>query len=106
MSSLRNTEVVGISMFDWLSDWTGLLEPGEVGISASNRNFKAEWAPGSKAYLASPEVVAANALAGRIAGPEWFEKPQSWSGVATHEGEELQEPGVDEALSNVIDKLD
>ncbi|KAJ5821812.1 uncharacterized protein N7525_011096 [Penicillium rubens] len=36
---------------------TGLLEPGEVGISASNRNFKGRM--GSRdalAYLASPEV--------------------------------------------------
>lgn len=50
---------------------TGLLEPGEVGISATNRNFKGRM--GSKdalAYLASPEVVAASAILGRIGGPE------------------------------------
>ena len=50
---------------------TGLLEAGEVGISATNRNFKGRM--GSKdalAYLASPEVVAASAVLGKIGGPE------------------------------------
>lgn len=50
---------------------TGLLKDGEVGISATNRNFKGRM--GSKdalAYLASPEVVAASAVLGRIGGPE------------------------------------
>ena len=49
---------------------TGLLEAGEVGISATNRNFKGRM--GSKdaqCYLASPAVVAASAVAGYIAAP-------------------------------------
>lgn len=49
---------------------TGLLKDGEVGISATNRNFKGRM--GSRealAYLASPEVVAASAMKGFIAGP-------------------------------------
>ncbi|ANZ77341.1 BA75_04514T0 [Komagataella pastoris] len=53
---------------------TGLLEEGEVGISATNRNFKGRM--GSKdalAFLASPEVVAASAVMGKIAGPEEVE---------------------------------
>ncbi|KAA6413776.1 MAG: mitochondrial [Lasallia pustulata] len=59
---------------------TGLLEPGEVGISASNRNSKGRMgSTDAKAYLASPEVVAANALSGRINGPGWYERPEGWS---------------------------
>ncbi len=49
---------------------TGLLEPGEVGISATNRNFKGRMGSrDAQCYLASPAVVAASALAGFICGP-------------------------------------
>lgn len=49
---------------------TGLLEDGEVGISATNRNYKGRMgSPKAQAYLASPAVVAASAIAGRICGP-------------------------------------
>ncbi|KDE08666.1 homoaconitase [Microbotryum lychnidis-dioicae p1A1 Lamole] len=49
---------------------TGLLEDGEVGISATNRNYKGRMgSPKALAYLASPEVVAASAIAGHICGP-------------------------------------
>ncbi|PWB77788.1 MAG: homoaconitase [Holophagae bacterium] len=48
----------------------GLLEPGQVGISATNRNFKGRMGSrDAKAYLASPAVVAASAVAGHITGP-------------------------------------
>ena len=51
----------------------GLLEKGEVGISATNRNFKGRMgARDAQCYLASPEVVAASAIAGYIAGPYAF----------------------------------
>lgn len=51
----------------------GLLEAGEVGISATNRNFKGRMGSrDAKCYLASPEVVAASALAGYIRGPHEF----------------------------------
>jgi len=48
----------------------GLLEKGEVGISATNRNFKGRMGSrDAQCYLASPEVVAASAVAGYISGP-------------------------------------
>lgn len=48
----------------------GTLEPGEVGISATNRNFQGRM--GSRdalCYLASPAVVAESAIRGHIAAP-------------------------------------
>ena len=49
----------------------GLLEPGEVGISATNRNFKGRMGSrDAQAYLASPAVVAASAAAGYITGAQ------------------------------------
>jgi homoaconitate hydratase len=54
----------------------GLLEPGEVGISATNRNFKGRMGSrDAQCYLASPEVVAASAVAGYITGPHTLTGP-------------------------------
>jgi homoaconitate hydratase len=48
----------------------GTLEEGEVGISATNRNFKGRMGSReARAYLASPAVVAESAVAGYITGP-------------------------------------
>ena len=55
----------------------GLLEPGEVGISATNRNFKGRMGSrDAQCYLASPEVVAASAIAGYICGPRRMRRPR------------------------------
>jgi homoaconitate hydratase len=56
---------------------SGLLEAGEVGISATNRNFKGRMGSrDAQCYLGSPEVVAASALAGYICAPGEFTSRQ------------------------------
>lgn len=53
----------------------GLLEDNEVGISATNRNFKGRMgSPNAQAYLASPAVVTASAIAGYI-NYNWNDSP-------------------------------
>ncbi|KAF7312127.1 Homoaconitase, mitochondrial [Mycena indigotica] len=53
---------------------TGLLEEGETGISATNRNYKGRMGhPKAQAYLASPAVVAASAINGFISSPASLE---------------------------------
>lgn len=83
---------------------TGLLEPGEVGISASNRNFKGRMgSTDAKAYLASPEVVAASALSGKISGTGSYETPEGWNGVVRGEGDGLK---PEERMITIEDALD
>lgn len=85
---------------------TGLLEEGEVGISASNRNFKGRMgSPLAKAYLASPEIVAASAIQGKIAGPGWYQKPEGVEKVIIGEGS--GDHVADKALSieDALDKI-
>jgi len=49
---------------------TGLLEAGEVGVSATNRNFKGRMGSrDARCYLASPAIVAESAIRGVIASP-------------------------------------
>jgi len=69
---------------------TGLLELGEVGISATNRNFKGRMGSrDAQCYLASPEVVAASAVAGYICGPG-----ESQSHIVAHRFEEFAVPAA------------
>jgi homoaconitate hydratase len=90
---------------------TGLLEPGDVGISASNRNFKGRMgSTDAKAYLASPEVVAASALNGHISGPGWYQAPPGVTKVVLGEGngnaEEDRAMSIEEALDTIIAQAD
>ena len=53
----------------------GLIGPGEVCISSTNRNFRGRMgSPESEVYLASPATVAASAIEGRIADPRNYWK--------------------------------
>ena len=66
----------------------------------------------AKAYLASPEVVAASALSGKISGPGWYQRPEGGlSSVAIGEGQGSIGEGprlmtAEEALERVIGQLE
>jgi 3-isopropylmalate/(R)-2-methylmalate dehydratase large subunit len=47
----------------------GVLAPGMRCISSTNRNFPGRMGEGGRVHLASPAVVAASAIAGRIVAP-------------------------------------
>lgn len=49
----------------------GSLSKGDVGISATNRNFPGRMGQGD-VYLANPAVVAASAITGKISSPDRF----------------------------------
>ena len=54
-----------------LGGHTGIIGPGEVSLSTSNRNFKGRQGSGDgEIYLASPAVAAASAIKGEITLPE------------------------------------
>jgi homoaconitate hydratase len=69
----------------------GLVQKGEIAISATNRNFKGRMGDREAfVYLASPAVVAASALAGFICAPISFgDKP---AGTATRRPEKKTRP--------------
>jgi len=55
-----------------LGGHTGIIGPGEVSLSTSNRNFKGrQGSPEGKVYLSSAAVAAASAIEGKIVAPEW-----------------------------------
>ena len=87
----------------------GLLEDGEVGISATNRNFKGRMGSrDAEAYLASPAIVAASAIAGKIALPKQFPdtRPKIEISEPEHQEQDSQEiallPGFPAAVHGEI----
>jgi len=54
-----------------LGGHVGLIGPGEVSLSTSNRNFKGrQGSPDGKVYLSSAGVAAASAISGKITSPD------------------------------------
>jgi len=54
-----------------LGGHVGLIGPGEVSLSTSNRNFKGrQGSPEGEVYLSSAAVAAASAIEGKIVGPD------------------------------------
>jgi len=77
----------------------GLLEAGEVGISATNRNFKGRMGSrDAQCYLASPAVVAASAVAGRICGPTTHPPME-----LTRDLQEFETPGAADEKVEILD---
>src|SRR6202795_586571 len=69
----------------------GLVEKGEIAISATNRNFKGRMGDrDALVYLGSPAVVAASALAGFICGPKDF--AERTAGTAIRRAEKKTQP--------------
>src|SRR5205809_5967915 len=69
----------------------GLVEKGEIAISATNRNFKGRMGDREAlVYLGSPAVVAASALAGFICAPQDF--AERAAGTAIRRAEKKTQP--------------
>lgn len=65
-----NAYVSGPTCGACLGGYMGVLGPGEVAVSSTNRNFIGRMGhKDSKVYLANPAVVAASAIKGRIVDP-------------------------------------
>ncbi len=84
----------------------GLLEAGDVGISASNRNMPGRMGhKAAQAYLASPEVVASSALQGKITGPGWYQKPEGVEKVIIGEGSGDHVADKAQSIEDALDKI-
>lgn len=59
----------------------------------------------ARAYLASPETVAASALRGKIAGPGWYQKPEGVEKVIIGEGSGDFVADKARSVEDALDKL-
>lgn len=85
---------------------TGLLEDGETGISATNRNFKGRMGSASAfAYLASPAVVAASAVAGKIDYP-WEGDPVKITGTIKEQQKKESVSGTVKIIKDFPEKIE
>ncbi len=74
---------------------TGLLEDNEVGISATNRNFKGRMGSAkAQAYLASPAVVAASAISGQIDYVQNYEENPVATKITSNQKKDFKAPKV------------
>ncbi|MEA1980376.1 MAG: homoaconitase, partial [candidate division Zixibacteria bacterium] len=77
----------------------GLLKDGEIGISATNRNFKGRMgSKNAKAYLASPAVVASSAISGYADMPFDMEFTDTIATIKT-----IEKKSEDEISVSIID---
>lgn len=77
----------------------GLLQDNEVGISATNRNFKGRMGSRSaEAYLGSPAVVAASAISGYIDMPSEFDDTKPVGSCET-----MKKPAGKPAAVKIVD---
>src|ERR1700720_4200072 len=77
----------------------GLVEKGEIAISATNRNFKGRMGDrDALVYLGSPAVVAASALAGSICAPKTFAERAAGTKIRRAE-KKMQPPGSVEIIA-------
>jgi homoaconitate hydratase len=84
----------------------GLLQDNEVGISATNRNFKGRMgSAGAQAYLASPAVVAASAISGFIDLPGNFtaEMPRGKVQIRTKERSTIAQVKILDGFPELIE---
>jgi len=77
----------------------GTIKAGEVGISATNRNFEGRMGDREgQVYLGSPAVVAASAVAGYICSPTKFENTRPATAVRKSPGTQHSAPGTNSVL--------
>jgi len=84
----------------------GLVEKGEIAISATNRNFKGRMGDrDAQVYLGSPAVVAASALAGFIRAPKTY--ADRAAGMAVRRAERKSKaPGSVEIIAGFPSSVD